>query len=346
MSGKRQHFIPCYLQAGFAVPTYRWKAGIRERRPSREWQTWLSLRNGEVKRRSPEEWGFEEHFYELGEVKIDEGWAKWDQKDSNLVRKLREEGMNQQRAQLIPGFVTRLAERTAVARRAMARLIEEMAIEALDADGGRSAEAQKRRWIRRAEEGDPELLETMRREIERGSTVRKVTDKKVRTALKAKARLARRMTPEFFAERRAWALNEERPRMEVSAREAHLAQLARNAQQGRVRDEFANGMVFGAPTVSGSELCLGDNVVVLDRDGGEDRGYGPEEDRGRPLRGLYVPLGSRRLLVGLKKGTQERDGSWVLEAIARLSLEGFISRNVTPGTQWMQSVMGTWANRK
>ena len=166
---RRQHYIPCYLQAGFATPT--WGAGGRKKR-RRKWAIWAFEQGKPPKQATPEDWGVIPHFYEGGGRNIDPGWDKWDNQDAILAEKLRRTGMEQSLVGEALGLITRLAERTLGAR----YLLERSGHLAIDAALSETPDAYRKRWIQRARDGAPDLMELARKHAEQQTGRKDIKD--------------------------------------------------------------------------------------------------------------------------------------------------------------------------
>jgi hypothetical protein len=93
------------------------------------------------------------------------------------------------------------------------------------------------------------------------------------------------------------------------------------------------------PTVE--SLILGDSVCIFEVEG--ERPFKPWDDEKAPAKRIFMPLCSRRLLIGSRKPSgPEVDVTAINEAFARCSLEFFISSKRLDGSGMIESI-GVWS---
>ena len=330
----RNHYIPCFLSKGFADPVDRKKGRFRL---FREGQSDVPS--------SPEAWGAEVGFYEDGEGRdIDPGWRNTEPEDAETVRKLRKGEVDDETWRKVPGLLTRLQERTKSMREHMERLLIDIMEEIVGVSGRQKGEDIQRDFVERMEAKDEGLAEIVANSIRRRGTIRKITRKRVSREMESLAWRARRMPQSLIAKLPERMVHTTKTTAMPSARDEQIKRLDTNIQTGQVWAEYArNGIIFEICDVEPEVMCLGDSVVVVERQGGEC--WLPMVGIHHPMRAVYLPVSSGRLLVGRMPGVKIRETSWVLNAIAALSTRSFVSRVRTADAVWMHGRIGSLCQR-
>ena len=157
------------------------------------------------------------------------------------------------------------------------------------------------------------------------------------------AKRARSIPPEAFENITEPAVTNETANAQAKAVGYHLDWLKREVQDGRVAGKYAPpGTKYGTLRVTPGILCLGDHAVFEDRESGEDKAYHPLEDVRLRMKAVYLPLRSDMLLVGLIPGAEVKAVQWILNGIAALSAESFVSRESNDATARMHQRIGEW----
>ena len=293
---------------------------------------------------SPEDWAVEKRFYEHQGTEVDSGWKDWETKDAATAARLRSDGMSDAVVNEIPGLLSRLAARTAHARRMLAETIEMVGTTILEKEklSGRTGADFRREAIHRLRNGDSAFKEFVRVSLnEKG--IRKVTGKRIDKEMRRLAKQTRGIPTEAFENITERAVTIETENVGAKAVGFHLDWLKREVQDGSVAGKYAQlEMKYGTLRIIPGILCLGDHAVFEDREDGEDKAYHPLEEERLQMKAVYLPLGSDTLLVGLTAGAEVRDIPWILNGIAALSAESFISRESNEITAWMHQRIGAW----
>ena len=293
----------------------------------------------------PEDWSVKKRFYEHEGKEIDSGWKKWESHDAWIAQQLRDGRTGEEIVKEIPGLLTRLAYRTASARTLLqdSTVAIGTAMFERDRKAGRTGADIREEYIKRLKVGDDGLRQIVIRRLQAKKNIKKPrSGKRVRQQEAKLARQARNVPPELLENIHAKAIYEAERTAEERATEYHLDWLEKGAQQGKTWHEYAKeGIRFDRYDVASGIMCLGDHAVFEEREGGEDRAYHPLEAQHLEMKAVYLPLGSEVLLVGLTSEAGVRDIDWILQAIAALSTESFISRESNESTAWMHEMIGT-----
>ena len=330
--GPRQHYVPCWLSQGFATPEHRRGRFVLFRKGKSEVPC------------SPEDWAVEKRFYEHQGTEIDSGWKDWEAKDAATAARLRSDGMSDAVVNEVPGLLSRLAARTAHARRMLVETIETVGTTILEKErlSGKTGAEIRREAIHRMQNKDPAFRELTRVSLNE-KEIRKVTGKRIDKEMRRLAKQARSIPTESFENITERAVTIETANAGAKAVGHHLDWLKREVQDGSVAGKYARReMRYGTLRVKSGILCLGDHAVFEDRENGEDKAYHPLEEVRLQMKAVYLPLGSDTLLVGLAAGAEVQNIHWILNGIAALSAESFISRESNETTAQMHQRIGAW----
>lgn len=321
MAGKRQHIIPRFLQAGFA-----------SRKDGDDVFTWV-YRVGQV----PFECntlnvGVEREFYTIGaDTAADDAITDAEGPFSQLVNSLREAPPQRVSQPQIADLITHFEIRTRHLRLAFSSATDYLvrALASFLADTHAATD-----YFKHKIKTDPELLR-----------------KPLAAALGCPQEIADSLVanapPEIFNEAFAPLLpklsdmiqNRLRGELPAIMKKSHIRALKSNVSPVARADSLRN-LVFATVAHPSGDLILGDSIVLFEVTG--SRPYKTLLEGVDELKAVYLPLSPGLVLVGT---TDAKFGlpSDLPDAIARCSLEFFISDRVAPTHELRQARIGETA---
>jgi hypothetical protein len=323
MSGKRQHFIPQFLQAGFA-----------SHRTADAAYTWVFRKGASPFNPNIANIGVEGYFYTTeDDTEADELITEAEGVFAALADSLRTIPPGGVSDPLIPELIAHLEARTRHLRQGFLRAGDHLVKRMLDFLSDDNAFLA---FVERKLEKDPSILrESFAKEL--------VSRRLPQELLGPMLELSKPLLPAMMDRLRqqlpvmAEAL---RPAMAMALKDAaksgHIGALKKGiapvAKAERYRD-----LEYAVVDVSDGDVILGDSILLFHVD--PPRIYKTFLDKGDSLKGVYLPLSPRRLLVGTPGETWSRP-SGLREPIARCSLEYFIAHEDTRANRLLAAHVG------
>lgn len=327
MSGLRHHFIPQFLQRGFA-----------SRATSKHAYVFVHGRDRPPYEASIVNVGIERQFYTLdGKFDVDNAITRAESSFATLVAGLRSGPFGEVAANRPAELIAHLEVRTRHTRMNMVSMGHSL-IKRLHAFAG-DREAVRRLVIRNLIENGDELVESIHQQM-RAEGIGVLASKQwIRSHL-----------PSFVAEKlpeaveRVTALIREGlahpgPMLEAAARAGQLRALKQGLSPLPKTAEYRR-LAFSVERVA-RELVLGDSAVVFEV--AALRSFTPFLTGDEELLAAYLPLSKDRVLVGRKQGF-EPDLDRLPEAIAKVSAEYLIAASNSDDVRGLRPLIGQLAD--
>ena len=320
MAGKRQHFMPKFLQQGFA-----------SRVKNDETYTWVFRKDTSPFETNIINVGVESQFYNEGEdteaddlITADEG------KFDNLVRDIKDGVASSLSDPQLPKMIAHLEIRTRHLRQNFIRMSDTAGswlFNFMSSDRDTFADLLKRyclkdpSWLRRSFSEGPELSQELREYItlHYESLIVETIDQ-----LKPKF-------PKLAAESRPVLVDQ----MRQGIKSEHLEVLKQPVALGSRVQRYKN--LAYALLQTNEPLIMGDSLVLFHVDGLQS--YRPFLGETDSLNAVYLPLTPEKVLVGAQPGFVPGTAD-LRKAIVRCSLELFIAAENTASNQRLQEIIG------
>ena len=327
MTTTRHHYIPCWLSKGFATPRDRY--GV----------TYVYNKDGEkAQRTTPDNWSCEPSFYEDGTRQIEDKWARFEEKDHRMTKRLRHVAGAVDRSYVreIGRYIERLAVRSAESRKRLEGGMRELLEGIWTITGNGMLEEMIAAQVDK--EG---VVETMLREELAKHPGVVATDDQIAWA----AGVARKATKEKgLGDARpavAGILGQLWPNIEGMIKEAHNRAveeiLKRNTGSGRY-EEMNHWEV--RLTMS-QNMILGESVVIEERENGNGEGTHVLNYDDSRTKAVYLPISSDRVLIGYNDAIEVRECEpWLEEQVAKTSAQEFIAREQSLRCRELQQMIG------
>ena len=324
MAGKRQHFIPRFLQEGFTTGNSK----------GRE-QTWVFRRDTAPFKSNIANVGVEGRFYTYeGNSEADDLITVAESEFSTLVRALRTSTASSLTDPKISHLIAHFETRTRHFRENILHVGNSMVAVFLDFMSDENAFAD---WLIETILGNPAII--------RQVCARELTDKGLpQDLLEPLVQLSTDMGPSLVNLQRkqfrglAQAL---RPKLigilEEKVKSAHIRAL-RTSIAPEKKVEMLSDLNYAVHRAVGESLILGDSVVLFRVDG--DRLYKTFLEKKDKLEAVYMPIDSNTALVGESLNCTRAPGN-LREVLASGSLEHFIAADNSEENQSLQSTIGT-----
>lgn len=313
MSGKRQHFVPQFLQAGFA-----------SHRSSDAAYTWVFRKGASPFNPNIANVGVEGYFYTTeDDTEADDLITKAEGAFGALAETLRKIQPAKVSDPKIPQLIAHLEARTRHLRQGFLRAGDHLVQRMLDFVSDEKAFLG---FVERRLKNDPSIL--------RESFAKELTSRGLpQELLEAMVELGKPLLPVMIDR-----LRPQLPIMAKSLRHAMEKTLKDAAKSGHIRAlkqgiapvakvERYRDLAYAVVDVLDENLILGDSVLLFHVD--PPKVYKPFLEKGDALKSVYLPLSARRLLIGTSADTWSHP-SGLRESIARCSLEYFIAHEDTP----------------
>jgi hypothetical protein len=317
MSGKRQHFIPRFLQAGFA-----------SRGTNGDVFTWVHRKGEPAFECNTKNVGVEGQFYTEGaDTTADDAITDAERAFSSLVALLRDSGPSAVIETAIPSLIAHFEFRT--------RHIRQNVIEAADyLLAGLAAFLSDTNafstYVERKIKNDPTLV---RKPL--ADTLgwpQAVADAFVMQHLPQFIRkLAGEILPELDKLRRHFP-----ERLAAAAKSGHIRALKEDVSPMRRTQRFQE-LEYATMRVTKGNMILGDSIVLFEVDGPQR--YKTFLDGDDALRAVFVPLTPMLVLVGAPSGPATIPAE-LHEAVARSSFEYFISDRTSDENERLRARVG------
>lgn len=323
MSGKRQHFIPRFLQEGFASHT-----------SGNETFTWVYRKGATPFNSNIINVGVEGQFYTVGhDTEVDDLITAGEERFSALIRGLRAHLSAPLSDSHLPQLIAHLEIRTRHLRESFLQTGEALLSRLLDflSDDEAFAAFMTRRF-----QSDPSILrESFSEEFAKRKLPEELLDPLLRFTAPLVPAFIQRQRSEFS--KLAAVLRSALPRMlKDAAKSGHIKALKSSvAPEPRV-ERYAS---LRYAVVKGLEcpLILGDSVVLFHVEG--PKPYKAFLDRDDTLSSVFLPLDPGRVLVGAREGLSGVHAG-LREAISRCSLEYFIATENSRPNELLRDQIG------
>jgi hypothetical protein len=313
MAGDNQHFIPQFLQRGFAShkegnTAYTW-----------EYRRHVAPQNQRIK-----EVGAEPKFYtEPGDTAVDEAITRAENNYGNLIHRLRAGPPGPVSEPLIPEFIAHLEIRTRHLRQSFLQGVDYIVARIVDLmdDTDRFLPLVQSRT---AAELRHRTIAEVRKRRNAPRDINAEVNRLVKLAKKHVPDAIETIKPQIVA--LAAALRAQLPALVADAtKRGHLAALKQTIAP-LARSQSVAGLKFRIREVAEGTLVLGDSALLFSIDG--PRPFQPYTEKGDPICAVFLPFASDRILIGERTPTD-----WpidlLIHQIARCSLEYFIADKST-----------------
>ncbi len=312
MSGKRQHFIPRFLQKGFA-----------SRSIGGETFVWVFRKGVSPYNPNINNVGVEGYFYSEGEdTEVDDSITEAEGQFANLIDQLRTESTARVPGTLVANLIAHLEIRTKHLRESALLASEYFTSRILGfvADDGPYVDRLEKRLL-----SDKSALRAALTEefAKRGMPLHFVEPALTMAAPRLPA-----MMPGIRAElaKIAQIVRQRLPNtLEKSAKSAHINLLRKNVSPEQRAQRYA-ALQYAVLELPGSGFVLGDSIVLFRVSG--QRRYKAFPDKDDVLEAVFLPLSSERILMGAPGATFALPPE-LKQGIARCSMDHFIASENT-----------------
>ena len=324
MGGKRQHFIPRFLQEGFA-----------SRRTKDETFTWVFRRGSSPFETNIVNVGVESQFYtEEDDREVDDLITTAEDSFSILVRALRNGETSSFSNPELPKLITHFETRTRHIRQNFLELGNFGVSSVLDKI---KDEDFFTNWAIKKIRNNPEMI--------RSSLARELKDQQLsQESLDLLTKLStQHLVPYLIhlnkskfsklADRLKPLLKE---KLAQAAKSGHIKGL-RQASAPEAKIQIFENLTYKVHVQSGDPLILGDSILFFHVDG--PRPYKTFLEKEDKLKCVYIPLDSRHMLVGVNKGVIPELND-IQEVAACCSLEYFIGTENSTQNQKLHEKIG------
>jgi len=323
MSGKRQHFIPQFLQEGFASHNH---GGGKF--------TWVYHKGRSPFNTNIKNIGVEGQFYtENKDTEVDDTITAAEGKLSALISTLRTEGSASLEDPLLSHLIAHFEIRTRHLREAFIRTVDLISSKLLDFMSDEKAFTD---FLIRRIFSDPTILQDLLyKELSRRGLPQALFEPLMRLSSLHGPDLIKRQSSELprFAE----ALRSMLPdKLKQAAKSGHIKAL-KKAIAPAIRVQRYGELSYTVASVGDGPLILGDSIVLFHVEGLKP--YKALLDRDDNLKAVFLPLDPRKVLVGVSQGFDAKTFN-LSEAIARCSLEYFISAEKSDTNDRLSNFIG------
>lgn len=327
MSGKRHHFVPRFLQSGFASHTN-----------GNEVFTWAYRKGAQVFNTNIVNVGVEGLFYSQdGDNTIDDSITTAEGRYSELVEALRADKENAVAdSKAIAELLAHLEIRTRHLRESFSNSTSFLMHELLRFFEDKQAFGK---YIQKKLRSDPSILRNAIAEQLRNHNL---PDSVLEEALKIGPALIEQLMPSLLDSLPSMATQyrAEIPQMlKVAAKSGHLKGL-RQTLAPPVKTRVYEDLKFQILHVQDAAIPLGDSMLVFQLHG--NRMFKPFSEKADQIQAVYLPLSFDRVLVG-SVDDAILDISRLPMAIAKCSLEYFISSTKSNTNDLLHSCIGELA---
>jgi len=319
MSGKRQHFVPRFLQEGFASHTKRGEVF-----------TWLYRKNARPVNTNIINVGVEGFFYTDGnDTKADDLVSAAEASFSNLVKKLRTSSPTRVSDPQIPELIVHLEVRTRHLRQSflhagdylVSRLLEFMSNEDSFVD-----------YLERTLRNDPSILRTsLTEELEKNGFPKAMLEPILEISSPMLPALIEQFKPTLhvFAKHMRSVFPKQ---LTKAVKSGHIKALKKGVSP-KVRIQRYKDFTYEIVDVREACLILGDSAILFHVEG--PKPYKAFVDKDDVLNAVVLPLTPSRFLIGAGECFGVSGHIWP-EAIARCSLEYFIAKEDSDANRILQ----------
>ena len=324
MAGKRQHFIPRFLQQGFT-----------SRVTNKGEFTWVFRSGTSPFETNTRNIGVESQFYTNdGDEQADILITEVENEFSILIDHLRAGTTSYLSDPKLPQFIAHLEIRTRHLRNNFLNSTDRILSSLLDflSDGENFS-----KWLKRKIRSDPSLLRQICAEsiAERGLP---------QELFEPMLKLATSLGPNLIDQRKS-----EFSTLATMLRPMLQKQLKQSAKSGHIRAlkqsaipkpkvKFYEDLTYSILSDTKEPLILGDSIVLFHVDG--PRSYKSFLEADDVLNAVYLPIDSEKMLVGSQRGFTDTQSS-LRKEIARCSMEYFIATENSESNRQLQKSINT-----
>jgi len=324
MAGKRQHFVPQFLQRGFASHFVGDEAF-----------TWTHRKGTQPFNTNVKNVGVEGFFYSIGEdTELDRAITDFEGEFSSLISDLRS---GKAYATVDPARIAQLLAHLEIRTRHLRQNFLETGTYLLDElMKFASDEEVFGRYFRRAIQRDPSLMQdAMVKEMQKYGIPRTFLPQ----VMEMSKPLLAQALPEALSKMSVFAKqfrNALPGMLKGAAKSGHIKALAETLAPESKVSRFV-GLQFRVANSGGASFPLGDSVVLFHVAG--ERSFKPFIEGKDELLAVFLPLSPHHVLVG-SNGSYEWDSARLRREIARCALEHFISSEAPPEHADLVPVIG------
>ncbi|MDI5877741.1 hypothetical protein AYI92_12365 [Shewanella xiamenensis] len=327
MSGKRHHFVPRFLQSGFA-----------SHKNGNETFTWVYRKDLKIFNTNTINIGIEGLFYSLnGDEKLDNDITLAEEHYSAVVKELREATSfsvlnNKEIAELI----AHLEVRTRYLRQSFCHSVNLLVDELLRFIEDKQAFG---RYVQSKIFHDPKILHNAINDELKKRNVSAYAQEDIFNTIQNNLE---KLLPDVFG---SFPLITDEFRLAISevikssAKSGHIKALQQMIAPS-IKIDIYERLVYRVVNTQDIEVPLGDTMLVFQMEG--DRPFKPFTDKNDQIQAVYLPLSSNCVLVGSINDTFP-DISFLPTVIAQCSLEYFISMTNKTENSILQSRIGELA---
>ena len=324
---KREHFIPCFYSAGFALP------------PTRNGRLWC-WRKGKTApyATTPEKWGVRHGFYGN---RTDESITRTEKSVLETLIKLRKNPEAQENVGDLPRLIAHLVSRTESHRESLhdlATTIEKVGREDTDRRALADELKQLQHRLAKYDKGYRDVIQDgLRRKGFRGNVLKAQTSKQFRI-LQEKAQ---HLNIEQF---RDIGSTERVSIAEQWSTERHREQVSQYGKQWVWRKRYTTDLSYMTVVTEGPWWVLPDSICVEKRSG-DDIPYNAGSIPLPDLECVLLPITSTILIAGYKDGVDVPTVEWTQLALVATAYESFVCSNNFPALTQLQKFIGVERTR-
>ncbi len=324
MGGKRQHFIPQFLQEGFA-----------SRRTKDRTFTWVFRRGSSPFETNIVNVGVESQFYtEEDDRKVDDLITTAEDSFSMIVRNLRNGETSSLSGSEVPKLIAHFETRTRHIRQNFLELGNFAVSSVLDKIKDEDFFAD---WARKKIRNNPEMI--------RSSLTRELKDQQLS---QESLDLLTKFSMQYLVPRIIDLNKSKFSELVDTLKPLLMEKLVQGAKSGHIKGlkqtsaseakiQIFENLTYKVHVQRGDPLILGDSILVFHVDG--PRSYKTFLEKEDKLKCVYIPLDSKHMLIGVNKGFIPELND-IQEITARCSLEYFISTDNSTQNQNLHEKIG------
>ncbi len=331
MAGDNQHFIPQFLQRGFA-----------SQKIGKTAYTWKFRANDAPEERKIKEVGADLHFYtEPNDTVVDDTITTAENHFGNLANRLRACPVGPVFDGEIAPFISHLEIRTRHVRESFLKSADFLIRRILSFLEDPDAVV---RLVSSHIAANPDLIKNQFiEEMDKAEVPKSVQNEQLPTLLKLaeenREQLLEMQKPLFSLAVQSMK-NLPSARLETAIKDGHLRALKKDIHP-QIRVEALSALKFRVINVPRANMILGDSAVLFQT--ASVREFRPFTDKNEVIRSVFLPLTPTRVLIGEIDET-EWDCEVIRSQVAQCSLEYFISHQNSPENVQLSKEIGRSAN--
>lgn len=327
MPGKRQHFIPRFLQAGFA-----------SHQSGGEIFTWVYRKTANPFNSNIINVGVEGHFYRDGaNTEADNLITGAERPFSVLIKDLRTGNPASLSDPSLPQLVAHLELRTRHLRQSLLQTGEFVVSRILDLLSDEEAFAA---LLRKRLEREPSILrEALADVLAKENLPKELVEPVIKLVTPLIPAFIEAQKPHFspFTTKLRALLPET---LKSAAKSGHIRALTKSLSYETRADRYGQ-LTYTVAKYPEAHLILGDSAILFEIDG-QARRFKAFPDKDDRLSAVFLPLDPRTVLVGAR-GHLSGPPAGLPEAVARCSLEYFVAAEDSPAMRLLAQHIGTEA---